>query len=133
MDHGEHNQDQFRSRHTDFFSQIKYKTEVDNILVKVTLLWYPLPPLHLVSVRFSPPPYLAFSLSPHRHPSLYIPPSSLFILYNKSSPSYFSYFSHPTLPNRHMMYCTSLNFTGFSTHLCLVRLPYSTGLSLNPH
>ena len=38
MDHGEHNEDQFRSRHTDFFSQIKYKTEVDNILVKVTSL-----------------------------------------------------------------------------------------------
>jgi hypothetical protein len=37
-----------------------------------------------VCARFSPPPVLlALSLSPHQHPSLYIPPSSRLIRYNK--------------------------------------------------
>jgi hypothetical protein len=51
------------------------------------LLRYPLPPLHLVCVRLWPPPALALSLSPHRHPFLCIPPSSRCIRYNKSSPA----------------------------------------------
>jgi hypothetical protein len=42
------------------------------------LLRYPLPPLHLVCARLSPPPALDVSLSPHRHPFQYIPPSSCF-------------------------------------------------------
>jgi len=37
----------------------------------------------IVCVRLSPPPALAFSLSLHRHPYLYIPLSSRFVRYNK--------------------------------------------------
>ena len=42
----------------------------------VPLLRYPLPPFHLVCTRFWHPPDVTLILSPHRHPSLYIPPNS---------------------------------------------------------
>ena len=43
----------------------------------------PIAPLHLVCARLSPPPALALNLSLHRHPYLYIPPSSRFIRAHK--------------------------------------------------
>jgi hypothetical protein len=42
-------------------------------LIHFPLLRYPIPPLHLVSARLSPPAPLVFGLSLQRHPSLYIP------------------------------------------------------------
>jgi hypothetical protein len=41
-------------------------------LIHFPLLRYPIPTLHLVCVRLSPPPSLTFTLSLHRHPYLHI-------------------------------------------------------------
>ena len=49
------------------------------------LLRYPLPPFYLVCGRSSPPPALALCPSPNRHPFLYIPPSSHFVMKFKTS------------------------------------------------
>ena len=109
----QHHRDLIRLRRAAFYSQLKSKvgnirtkaTAYVSTSTSMALLWlhtqshlpitnfsslihfpflrYPLPPLHLVCARLSPPPALAISLSYHRHPYLFLPPSSRFLRYNE--------------------------------------------------
>jgi hypothetical protein len=65
------------------YTRALFRTHSPLVLTKLSpLIHFPLPryclpPLHLVCARLSPPPALALSLSPHRHPFLHIPSSRL--------------------------------------------------------
>ena len=72
------------------FTRTRSPLPLTNLSLPISfpLLRYPLPPLHLVCARLSPPPALPFRLPPHRHPFFYIPPSSRFIRYNNNKNSF---------------------------------------------
>jgi hypothetical protein len=67
------------SRHTHTYPS---QSKTSRLLSASLSLRYPIPPLHQVCA-LSPPPALALRLSLHRHPYLYVPPSSHFIRYDR--------------------------------------------------
>ena len=94
---------------------------------------YPIPPLHLVCARLSPPLALAFSHSLHRHPYLCIPLISRFIRYNKQKkPS-----THFTRHNKKTRLCpivtSTSSWAAYPAERALIELQALQTLSLISH